>query len=163
YDYSLHFMMHPKFIQFEKYFTSSSDHIKVLYQDEHPLDEELRSSELVITDYSSIMWDSLYYNIPTLLFQFDQKEYLNLQGSYLNMEKDLSKIVVLDADSLLQKIKAFIVKNDTPEIMSYHMKYFTFYDAENSKRIDEAVRSWEEEFQFIPLLKKLLRRKSKKW
>lgn len=43
------------------------------------------------------------------------------------------------------------------------MKYFTFYDAENSKRIDEAVRSWEEEFQFIPLLKKLLRRKSKKW
>lgn len=163
YDYFLHFMMHPKFIQFEKYFTSSSDHIKVLYQDEHPLDEELRSSELVITDYSSIMWDSLYYNIPTLLFQFDQKEYLNLQGSYLNMEKDLSKIVVLDADSLLQKIKAFIVKNDTPEIMSYHMKYFTFYDAENSKRIDEAVRSWEEEFQFIPLLKKLLRRKSKKW
>lgn len=161
YDYSLHFMMHPKFIQFEKYFTSSSDHIKVLYQDEHSLDEELRSSELVITDYSSIMWDSLYYNIPTLLFQFDQKEYLKLQGSYLNMEKDLSKIVVLDVGSLLKTIKGFIVNNDLPEILSYHIKYFAFYDSENSKRIDEAVRSWEEEFQFTPFLKKLLRRKSK--
>ena len=161
YGYSLHFMMHPKFIQFEKYFMTNMEHIMVLYQNEHPLDEELRASQLVITDYSSIMWDSLYYNIPTLLFQFDQEEYLKLQGSYLNMEKDFSKIVVHDAGSLLRKIEAFIVENEKPELSSYREKYFAFYDTENSKRIDEAVLSWEEEHQFTPLLKNLLNRKTK--
>ncbi|MDG6120075.1 CDP-glycerol glycerophosphotransferase family protein [Lactococcus formosensis] len=157
YDYSLHFMMHPKFIQFEKYFTSNSSHIKVLYQNEHPLDKELRTSELVITDYSSIIWDALYYDIPTFLFQFDQEEYLKLQGSYLNMEDDLSKIVVHNVEGLLQKIESFIVEKKAPDILNYQKKYFAFQDFENSKRIDKAVRLWEDEFQFTPLLKILLK------
>ena len=162
YDYSLYFMMHPKFIQFERYFTSDSECIKVLYQNEHPLDKELRTSELVITDYSSIMWDALYYDIPTLLFQFDQQEYLNLQGSYLDIEKDLSKIVVHNGEDLLQKIEEYIVEKKAPNISNYRNKYFAYFDSENSKRIDEAVKNWEGKYQFVSPLKKFLKWKTKR-
>lgn len=152
--YELHFMMHPKFVKFEKYFQSTDDSIKVLHQSEVPIDKELKSSQLVITDYSSIMWDALYYGIPVLLFQFDQEEYLELQGSYLDFDSDLSGIILKDPNVLLERLAGYMRNEETVELTKYQKKYFAYRDKHNSQRIYEAATSWEERFEFRSLYRK---------
>src|SRR5699024_7466619 len=124
-----------KFVKFEKYFQSTDDSIKVLHQSEVPIDKELKSSQLVITDYSSIMWDALYYGIPVLLFQFDQEEYLELQGSYLDFDSDLSGIILKDPNVLLERLAGYMRNEETVELTKYQKKYFAYRDKHNSQRI----------------------------
>ncbi|GBG94547.1 hypothetical protein LFYK43_10060 [Ligilactobacillus salitolerans] len=156
--YSLHFMMHPKFVRFEKYFQTDDQNIRVIHQSEIPLDKELKSSQLVITDYSSIMWDALYYSIPTVLFQFDQAEYLETQGSYLDFHEDLAGIIVQDPMSLVQKIENFVQHPETGALDAYQKKYFSFVDQNNSDRITQAISKWEKGFNFVPFYKRRLKK-----
>lgn len=154
-DYTLHFMMHPKFVRFEKYFRSNDQRIKMMHQSDISIDKELKSSELVITDYSSIMWDSLYYGHPVLLFQFDQAEYLRLQGSYFDFNKDFRNLIVKRSDTLLNKLDKFISGEEQVELQEYRDKYFAYIDKNNSQRINEAVNTWEKKYQFKSLFSKL--------
>lgn len=153
--YTLHFMMHPKFVRYEKYFASDDENIKVIRQSEVPIDVELKTSNLVITDYSSIMWDALYYGCPTLLFQFDQREYLQVQGSYLDFDSDLKNVIIKDPQSLLDKIALFMKQQETFDLSRLQHKYFSYQDRNNAKRINEAITKWENEYRFVPLYQKL--------
>ncbi|WP_203181113.1 CDP-glycerol glycerophosphotransferase family protein [Lactiplantibacillus pentosus] len=153
-SYQLHFMLHPKFVRFEKYFMSDDENIKIIHQSEEPIDQELKTSELLITDYSSIMWDALYYDCPTLLFQFDQDDYLQRQGSYLDFQADLKDIIIKNPQILLKKIVAFMQNKETVNLSSLKQKYFSYTDQENSKRIYDSIGQWESSYQFKPLYKK---------
>ncbi|WP_405076371.1 CDP-glycerol glycerophosphotransferase family protein [Ligilactobacillus acidipiscis] len=156
--YTLHFMLHPKFVRFEKYFVSDDKNIKVVRQSDIPIDFELKTSKLVITDYSSIMWDALYYGCPALLFQFDQAEYLQTQGSYLDFHSDLKEIIVKDPQTLLNKIATFMQNQETIDLSSLQHKFFAYSDRSNSKRIGDSISQWENDYQFVPLYKKYLTR-----
>lgn len=152
--YELHFMLHPKFVRFEKYFISDDESVKVVHQSEVPLDKELKTSELLITDYSSIVWDALYYGCPALLFQFDQEDYLQTQGSYLNFETDLKDIVIKDPHALLDRIAVFLRQKEAINLASFQHKYFAYTDQDNSKRIRDSIGQWESSYQFMPLYKR---------
>ena len=154
--YTLHFMMHPKFVRFEKYFQSDDDHIKVMQQSEISIDRELKSSELLVTDYSSITWDSLNYGIPVLLFQFDQEEYEELQGSYLDFNRDLTGLIVKNSSSLLDQIDKFFNDEEVVNVSSYQQQYFDYIDQHNSQRINRAVQRWEENYHYESLFKKII-------
>lgn len=160
--YTLHFMMHPKFVRFEKYFQSDHDNIKVMHQSEISIDRELKSSELLITDYSSITWDALYYGISVLLFQFDQEEYEELQGSYLDFNRDLTGLIVKDSSCLLDQIDMFFNDEEVVNVSSYQQKYFDYLDRHNSQRINMAVQRWEESYHFESMFKKIVSKVIKK-
>lgn len=159
--YSLHFMLHPKFVRFEKYFMSDDENIKIFHQSELPIDMELKTSSLVITDYSSIMWDALYYSCPVLLFQFDQKDYLETQGSYLDFDSGLKDIIIKNPQDLLQQISMFMQQKETFDLSHLQHKYFAYHDKNNSKRIKNSISKWEESYDFIPFYKKLVLRLKK--
>lgn len=148
YSYSIHFMLHPKLEKFESFFRSPLDNVKILYQSEMPLDKEIKKSKIVITDYSSIIWDSLYYDIPIILFQFDQKHYLGTQGSYLNFNKDFEGFVVFDSMSLVKKIEEYILFENKVNLIEFQRKFFKYIDKKNSYRIHSAVKKWETSFEF---------------
>lgn len=152
--YQLNFMMHPKFVRYEKYFNSDDSSIQVLHQSDVPLDQELKTSEVIVTDYSSIMWDALYYGGQALLFQFDQAEYLETQGSYLDFQTDLSQIVVKDSQTLLDRIEVLLHGQQKVELASYQQRYFAYSDQNNSQRINDSITEWENRFNFVPLYKK---------
>lgn len=154
--YTLHFMLHPKFVRFEKYFLSDDKNIKIIRQKDVPIDMELRTSRLVVTDYSSIIWDALYYDCPTLLFQFDQEEYLQVQGSYLDFESDLKDIIIKDSQSLLDEMSTFMQKNKIINLSGLQNRYFSYQDKSNSKRINESIIKWETNYHFDPLYKRII-------
>ncbi len=160
--YIIHFMLHPKFVQFEKYFDSSSSRIQVISQNDAEIINELRSSQLVITDYSSILWDALYYNIPGILFQFDQEDYLNLQGSYLDLKKELNELIIYSMDDLIDFIILFIKdegnNSKVDAILEKKDYYFKYHDQKNAIRIQNAISLWEKDFIFESLYQKLFKK-----
>lgn len=85
-------VLHPFMKKFEQYFTkmqTTATNIKFYSFDEISIGNEMKEADMLLTDYSSIAWDFLYMNKPIIFFTFDQKEYLNMRGSYIDLDKDL--------------------------------------------------------------------------
>ncbi|MDH6604237.1 CDP-glycerol glycerophosphotransferase [Bacilli bacterium PM5-9] len=71
------------------------------------VDELLLLADIVISDYSSIVYDALLINKKVILYQKDRDEYLNYRGLYecrdkLFIEND---IIVDDENSLIKKLE----------------------------------------------------------
>lgn len=52
-------------------FHIASDRIHLKSFGDTPVNELLMQCKMLITDYSSVCWDVLYQNKPTLFYQFD--------------------------------------------------------------------------------------------
>lgn len=163
--FTIHLMIHPKLLKFEKLFFSNKQiksQIKFKLYDKITIEREIKTSKLIITDYSSIVWDSLMYQTPVLLFQFDQEDYLKNQGAYLNFEEIFSNLIVKDTASLVEEILKFLTEYDY-EIMKeslekYKKKYFLYTDKNNSDRVHKAIEKWESKFHFNSLIDIFIKR-----
>ncbi|MBL1229939.1 CDP-glycerol glycerophosphotransferase family protein [Enterococcus sp. BWB1-3] len=66
-------------------------------------------SDLLITDYSSVIFDFAYTERPILFFMYDQQDYLqNIRGCYLNLEKILPGPIIKTQEELTNKILELI-------------------------------------------------------
>lgn len=83
---------------------SGYNHIK-----EFPADYEtydfLSASDILVTDYSSIMFDYGVTKNKIILFTYDKDEYLHDRGLYLNLE-DLSLPITETVDDLIRELRA---------------------------------------------------------
>jgi len=78
------------------YNVSSYDDIQELYL----------ISDILITDYSSVMFDFANSNKPILFYTYDLKRYdSEVRGFYMNFEKNAPGPMVLDEDHLFYEIK----------------------------------------------------------
>ena len=142
----MHICLHPKAQSYGECFRSECKNIRVLSYDQIRLNEELMNARLLITDYSSVAWDMLYLGKPTVFFQFDVENYLNVHGSYLNFEKDLFGRQVKDIDSLVDTLGIYQEKGYAMEKQYEKMKdyYFAYHDTQNRKRIFSVLKKyWE--------------------
>ena len=83
YDLQIYFYLHAKFQSHLKTFHIASDRINVLSFGDTPVNEMLMKCRMLITDYSSVCWDMLYQNKPTLFYQFDLDQYNELTAATL--------------------------------------------------------------------------------
>ncbi len=111
--------------------------------EEYDIQELLKTSEMMITDYSSVFFDMIYMKKPIIFYQFDRKDFRKFQyeQGYFDYEntpfgKSYTKLsLVLDE---LQKI----IENGfrcTDDFMRAHKEYFKFYDTQNCERIFKAI------------------------
>lgn len=92
----------------------------------------LNATDLLITDYSSIMFDYAVSKKPIVLFTYDRKEYLNERGMYL----DLNEVEFPKADTVKQLAKAIQKDSTYPK---FHEE-FCKYDSKNTaKEVCEAL------------------------
>src|SRR5699024_4512622 len=104
-------------------------------------------SSLLITDYSSVSWNFYYFKKPVAFFQFDYATYEELQGSYIDLKKDLFGERFTDADKPIEGIKAYIAKDfkldvKYKEIWNQSFKYVDKKIAkERMKLLKETLRS----------------------
>ncbi|WP_042354234.1 CDP-glycerol glycerophosphotransferase family protein [Bacillus rubiinfantis] len=171
----LNFYIHPKFSQFITHFNSDSDRVNIIYFGEQPLNKLLMEANLLITDYSSVAFEAYYQDKPTLFFQFDREKYLNMQGSYINLERDLFGPSASNERELLENLSTiyrcgFEIDQQFKELKNH---YFQYCDDQNSKRIFDEIVLWEEKhprFQnFIyhlkrnPIVRMVWRKVKKRW
>ena len=77
-------------------------------------------SDLIISDFSSIIFDAMYIDIPFYLYIPDYEEYIKARGIYEDMERLLKPFFISDEEKLLEKIKS--LEADYPYEQYYKAK-----------------------------------------
>lgn len=91
----------------------------------YPSIEELYAiSDVLITDYSSVMFDYAYLKRPMLFYAYDLEKYLySERGTYLDYEKIVPGPVIRNTDTLIDELQNLNSINSR-----YKDKYQKFYD-----------------------------------
>lgn len=107
----------------------------------------LSTSELMVTDYSSLCADFYYLQKPVLFFQFDREMFLQHTGSEIDLHNDTFGDVVFQSDRLVEKIiDTLEAKNPITPLQKAGEKYFIhFKDNHNCHRIYKAIQQKLEE------------------
>lgn len=133
------FFLHPAFRDRKKYFELfACDKIEIANNDDYDLQSLLKSSSLLITDYSSIYFDFAYMGKPVIYYQFDYDDYRKAQykEGYFNYEKNGFGPVVYSEDSVLTCIFELIGNKweSTSEYKTRSQKFFPLCDNLNCCR-----------------------------
>ena len=135
-DYVLVLRLHPKIKKFYSDDISvNGDYIDCSdYKNEQEL---LLLSDILISDYSSIMIEFGLLNKPIVFFAYDLDNYLsNERGFYLDYKKDLPGPVVYTTDELINVISEGI---DTSRLESFTKTQFNEIDGNASARVVDFV------------------------
>lgn len=99
-------------------------------------------SDILITDYSSVMFDYSVLNRPMIFFTYDLDDYKNnLRGFYFDFLAEAPGPVVLDNDSLIDAIKNFNMEDWKEKYEAFHNKYNHCDDGHAGDKIVELIKS----------------------
>lgn len=102
------FYLHHNMRKYVNSFHTECQNIEVVYDDAaYDIQELLKESALLITDYSSVHFDFAYMNKPVLYYQFDKDEFWTkqYQQSGFDASKDGFGPVALSQEELITNLK----------------------------------------------------------
>jgi len=136
-EYVIGLRLHPKINQFFKGdIDTKADFIDVSdYKKEQEL---MLISDLLITDYSSIMIEFALLNKPIIFFTYDYDRYLTKdRGFYYDFESNVPGDIVKTDDELIKLIKEG--SYNTEKHNSFLKMQFDYLDGNSSKRIVDFI------------------------
>ena len=139
YNYELVFYPHYEIQKYINLFTSFSNKIKIASFHECDIQELLKESSLLITDYSSVFFDFAYMEKPIIYYQFDKEEYFDkhYKEGYFDYDKSSFGEVVSWEEDLIKSISRTLDKNCELD-GSYQKRideFFVLKDKDNCERI----------------------------
>lgn len=143
-DKELIFYLHHNMKKYESFFTTYSDRIHIIRDDsEYDIQQLLKDSSMLITDYSSVHFDFAYMNKPVLYYQFDQDEFYRkqYQKSLFNFESDGFGPICSNENDLIALIRN-LSKQDKLEVKYYSRmrRFYELYDNKNCERVFNAIK-----------------------
>ena len=142
--YKLIFYPHILMQNFLKEFSTKSTNVILASFEKFDVQDLLKKSSVLVTDYSSVAFDLAYMRKKTIYYQFDLEKYRKTQYSdgYFSYEKDGFGPVVFDYETLKQQILDFLENNKCLNNFDYRIeKFFKSYDKNNCERIyDEIIK-----------------------
>lgn len=143
YGYKIQFKNHPNMSSITEKF-EFDDRCDVL-NDSETYNNIFCTSNLIITDYSSVAFDFAYLRKPVIYFQFDKELFFSgnhtYTKGYFDYEKDGFGEVEYDLESLIDRIIEYI-KNDCKLKDKYRQRIedtFMFNDQNNCERVFKAI------------------------
>ncbi|MBQ8658078.1 MAG: CDP-glycerol glycerophosphotransferase family protein [Clostridia bacterium] len=145
--YQIKLIFYPHY-EVQKYlddFRSNDSNIILASFEKYDVQELLKESALLVTDYSSVAFDFAYMRKPILYFQFDSQEFFNQHygKGYFHYENmgfgDICKTI----DNLYLKIKENVI-NEFKVDKKYEERinlFFPFQDSKNCERIFNEIIS----------------------
>jgi len=97
-------------------------------------------TDLLITDYSSVIFEASLLNIPMLFYSYDLKEYLLDRGFYY----DYNVFIPGKITSSLEEVVVAINNSDFEEfkIEKFKYKFFKDMDGESTKRVVQLIENF---------------------
>ena len=137
-EYAILIKLHPfckeRFVIDEKY----SDYIIDL-SEEDELNDLLFVTDLLITDYSSVIFEASLLNIPMLFYAYDLYEYISSRDFYYDFESFVpGKIVFTESE-----IANSILNNDyeAEKVDGFKNRFFDSLDGKSSQRVADLIVS----------------------
>lgn len=124
-------------IEMQKYIYcfAGGDNVEVLDASSADVQDLLKKSNLLITDYSSVYFDFLYMNKPILFYQWDKPKFTSAHYKGVLSDYESVGFVSYTKDDLIEDIKDYFEgerKKGADSIFKYH-------DTENCKRVFEEI------------------------
>lgn len=143
-DINLIFYPHYEMQLYINLFNSKSERIIIAKKDEYDVQQLLKESKILITDYSSIAFDFAYMRKSVIYYQFDKKQYdeEHYSKGYYNYTSNGFGPIVYKEKELIKEL--IYLLNDNLIKIKYIDRYNTFfplYDKENCKRNFEAIKN----------------------
>ncbi|MBQ2841929.1 MAG: CDP-glycerol glycerophosphotransferase family protein [Clostridia bacterium] len=98
------------------------------------------ASDVIITDYSSVIYDACLLNVPTVFYCPDFKEYE--RGFYLKFPEDLPGILVTDGGKLLAAVRQTKEKPPVERIEQFKNRQLGACDGHATERTVEIIEGW---------------------
>lgn len=136
-DSTIKFYIHIKLSKYIQQWGKDYKRVQIVLLGEQPVNEMLMEASALLTDYSSVAWDFLYMNKPTVFFHFDSKKYEKYTGSFIDFDKNLFGPRAFDADQAVTSLLS-AVRGDASVDNS---NYFKYHDKSNSLRIYRSIIS----------------------
>ena len=137
YNITLNFYIHPKFREYLGAFHADNPHIRIIPFGSEPLNELMMKCSMMITDYSSAVWDVFYQGKPVAFYLFDLELYNEVQGSYIDMNTETFGDVAYTPEELSEIVQKY-ASNGFKEDEKYKaMRQYriAYIDDKNSERI----------------------------
>lgn len=117
--------------------------IKIADIEKDDIQEMMKSSRLLITDYSSVFFDMVYMKRPVVFYQFDLEKFRKYhyeQGWFDYSDTSFGKSIK-DVDAVIDEITRIVNScfNVGREFTKEHEKTFSLYDNMNSQRVYEIL------------------------
>ena len=97
-------------------------------------------SDMLITDYSSVMFDYSVLNRPIVFFTYDYDEYMNdLRGFYFDFKEEAPGPLVYNNDELLEAIQSYNLEDWKEKYEAFHEKYNHCDEGTASKAIVDLI------------------------
>ena len=146
------FILHPNMRRYASHFEAAG--ISVIGQGEQEVQHLLKSSAMMVTDYSSVGFDFSFLGRPVVYFQFDRDRFLGSLPSHLDLDAQLPGRVAFDEDHLVSLVRETVDAGMkvSPEHAERSRRFIDKVDRHNCERIFEAVRrAWKPTIPFARL------------
>lgn len=122
-------------------FNTKSKNISIISLDEE-IQEYFSKCSIMITDYSSAVFDFAYLKKPVIYYQFDKKYFHEKQykAGTFSYERDGFGKIVTTREKLVDEIKHIYKKGIDDIYLKRINDTFMFYDGNNSERIYNAIK-----------------------
>jgi CDP-glycerol glycerophosphotransferase (TagB/SpsB family) len=140
-DIKLKLYLHKIMQKYFFTFTAQSRQIEIVKFGNESVQNLLKESHLLITDYSSVSWDFYFLGKPVVFYQFDVDDYLLHRGSYIDLRNDIFGDRAYKKNELFELIKFYQKNNFTERSVFSRRKghFFKYVDKYNCDRIYKEI------------------------
>lgn len=102
----------------------------------------VRSTDLLVTDYSSVFLDALYANVPCLSFAYDYDHYAAQQrGFFYSFEELFGPLLLRSFPELMRALQTHAAGMSPPTPRKHLLQsFFAHHDSGNADRVVDMVR-----------------------
>ena len=119
--------LHPNIRRFSKQlYSNNSTYIHVITDENVSVEELEVQCDLIISDYSSVVWDFAIQNKPVIYYQFDQEKYIATQGSYIDLLHPIYGVVTTHVENMADMLKKQLKSDNGKDISEF------LYSSKNS-------------------------------
>lgn len=147
---TLLFYVHESFEKYKENYKNKCDNIKILGFNNSDIQDKLKSSGLMITDFSSVATDFAYMKKPIIYYQFDKNDYLTKHigkdDTYFDFKRDGFGDVVNSEEEIINNIEK--IYNNNFNVEEKYIKridnFFELHDNKNCERIFNEIIKYNE-------------------
>lgn len=144
-DIKMYFFPHRNMQGFIEKFKTSSNNVIVASMKNYDIQDILKDSALMITDYSSVSVDFGYMKKPVIYYQFDFEKFRagHCEEGYFSYERDGFGPVCYNPNDIIINVEKYIKNNFKIEkcYKDRHELFFKLYDNNNCGRTFEAIEN----------------------
>lgn len=113
--------------------------------EDYDIQDLMKTSEMMVTDYSSVFFDMVYMKKPVIFYQFDIEDFRKAHYSegYFNYFDNPFGKSYLTPEDALQRVEYYVEKSYEidEDAKKAHEEFFAYYDSSNSERIYNKIKN----------------------